>query len=374
MSKLSKTLSVVKGGTTYKIPFYTTQSEANQYGDCGTVKVDGTTAYYPLGVGSSADTGSGCKSGMTCKKSNQTLYFLTKGNGELPSYNLVLSATSNQTITLKYKNRNYKDTGYESEVTVTSTSSAQTFSVRKGTTWTASIVGASGYNPGTLSASSGTVTAATTVSAGAATVAIIVLTDKKYKMSNVYSSTYQTMTTVPDILDSSNVTNMSTMFNGCTSLTTVPQMNTDSVTNMSYMFNGCTSLTTVPQMNTDSVTNMSYMFKGCTSLTTVPQMNTNSVTNTSSMFDGCTSLTTVPQMNTGNVTNMISMFKGCSSLPTTFPWIIDCSSISDGSKMQNMFVGSSVTSVTLANVDSSIRYNVTSKKLKGDNTLTINFV
>ena len=97
---------------------------------------------------------------------------LTKGNGELATYNLVLAGTSNQTITLKYKNRNYTDTGYETEVTKTSTGSNQTFTVRKGTTWTASVAGASGYNPGSLSpGSSGTVNAATTVSAGAASVA-----------------------------------------------------------------------------------------------------------------------------------------------------------------------------------------------------------
>ena len=81
----------------------------------------------------------------------------------IKTYNLILSATTNQTITL-----NYTEPG-SSQVTVTSTSSQRTFTVKHGTTWTATISASSGYNPGTLSASSGTVTSATTISATAAT-------------------------------------------------------------------------------------------------------------------------------------------------------------------------------------------------------------
>lgn len=44
---------------------------------------------------------------------------------------------------------------------------------------------------------------------------------------------------------------------------------TNSVTNMSSMFSNCNSLTAVPQMDTGSVTNMSYMFNGCNSLTAI---------------------------------------------------------------------------------------------------------
>lgn len=181
MSKLTKTLTVKKGSTTQNIPFYTTINEANQYGDYGTAIVNGVTAYYPLGAADNANTGSSHKIDIGCIKNGKNLYFLTKGNGELPLYNLVLSATSNQTITLKYKNRNYKDTGYESEVTKTSTSSAQTFSVRKDTTWTASIAASSGYTAGKLSTSSGTVTSNTTVSAGAATLSGFTVTIKSGK-------------------------------------------------------------------------------------------------------------------------------------------------------------------------------------------------
>ena len=83
---------------------------------------------------------------------------------------------------------------------------------------------------------------------------------------------------------------------------------------MSGMFNGCTSLTTIPQLDTSAVTDMNFMFYGCTSLTTIPQLDTSTVTNMNFMFYGCTSLTTIPQLDTSTVTNIIDMFRSCTSL------------------------------------------------------------
>ena len=108
----------------------------------------------------------------------------------LKTYTLKLNGTSNQVITLKYKNRNSANTGYETEVTKTSTSSAQSFTVRHGTTWTATLAANTGYTKGTLSASSGTVTAATIVSATAATintytVTVNIPTNAVIKVNNV---------------------------------------------------------------------------------------------------------------------------------------------------------------------------------------------
>ena len=189
MSKLSQTMKMVSGSTTYNVPFYTTTGEASAYGTYGTANVGGTTCYYGLGTGADAAHGSGVKTPLKVISGSTTYYMLTKGNGELATYNLVLAGTSNQTITLKYKNRNYSDTGYEAEVTKTSTGSNQTFTVRKGTTWTATVAGATGWNAGALSASSGTVSAATTVSAGAATYKTFTLTK-----SATNASTNQTLT------------------------------------------------------------------------------------------------------------------------------------------------------------------------------------
>ena len=83
---------------------------------------------------------------------------------------------------------------------------------------------------------------------------------------------------------------------------------------MGYMFNSCTLLTAIPQLDTSNVTNMGYMFNSCTSLTTIPQLDTSNVTNMGSMFYKCTSLTTIPQLDTSNVTDMVNMFYNCIDL------------------------------------------------------------
>ena len=68
------------------------------------------------------------------------------------------------------------------------------------------------------------------------------------------------------------------MFNGCSSLTSIPQMDTSSVPDMSSMFSGCKSLTSIPQMDTSSVTDMGYMFLYCFSLTSIPLLDCSSIT------------------------------------------------------------------------------------------------
>ena len=133
-------------------------------------------------------------------------------------------------------------------------------------------------------------------------------------------------------LDTSNVTNMSTMFQGCIALTTIPQLDTSAVTIMSYMFQNCTALTTIPQLDTSAVTIMSYMFQNCTALTTIPQLDTSAVTIMSYMFQNCTALTTIPQLDTSTVTDMDYMFRGCTVL-TTIPLL----NTSNVTSMRNMF-------------------------------------
>lgn len=63
--------------------------------------------------------------------------------------------------------------------------------------------------------------------------------------------------------------------------------NTTGVTNMSNMFAGCSSLTSVALFDTSSVQSMLAMFDRCTALTAVPLFNTYSVTQISYMLDGC---------------------------------------------------------------------------------------
>ena len=150
------------------------------------------------------------------------------------------------------------------------------------------------------------------------------------------------LTTIPE-LDTSQVTDMQFMFSGCQALTTIPELDTSQVTNMQQMFYNCRALTTIPELDTSQVTNMQEMFGACLSLSTIPARDTSQVTNMQSMFQGCSSLTTIPELDTSQVTNMNAMFDGCSSL-ATIP-ALDTSQVTN---MGYMFYGcSSLESVTL---------------------------
>ena len=133
--------------------------------------------------------------------------------------------------------------------------------------------------------------------------------------------------------DTSNVTDMISMFKECTSLISMPKIDTSKVTKMNGMFYNCRSMTTIPQFDTSNVTNMGGMFNSCSSLTTIPLLNTSKVTTMNGMFSWCTSLTTIPQIDTSNVTDVGSMFFWCTSLTYISP--IDTSKVKDMSSMFN---------------------------------------
>ena len=146
--------------------------------------------------------------------------------------------------------------------------------------------------------------------------------------------------------DTRSVTDMSYMFNGCSKLPKLDlsSFDTSRVTNMGDMFAGCSSLTNLDLSNFDtrSVTNMQYMFNYCPMLPNldVSHFDTSRVTNMSNMFKDCQSLSSlnVSHFDTRQVTNMSYMFYYCQSLTD-----IDVSSFSTGTqikkvgRMSNMF-------------------------------------
>ena len=123
-----------------------------------------------------------------------------------------------------------------------------------------------------------------------------------------------------------NVVHMENMFINCSSLASldVTHFNTENVANMGSMFYGCSSLTSldVTNFNTANVLVMNYMFSGCSSLTSldVTNFNTANVLAMSDMFSGCSSLTSldVTNFNTENVVWIMKIFKGCSALTTIY--------------------------------------------------------
>lgn len=151
--------------------------------------------------------------------------------------------------------------------------------------------------------------------------------NKHYTNTSYMFNGCTSLTTVP-LLDLSEVTTTSSMFSGCSSLTTVPLFDLSKATTTSYMFFHCTSLTTVPLFDLSKVSSIQGMFNTCTSLTTVPLFDLSSATDTSSMFYDCRNLTSVPLFDLSSATDTSYMFSGCSSL-TTVP-------LFDLSKVKNM--------------------------------------
>ena len=66
-----------------------------------------------------------------------------------------------------------------------------------------------------------------------------------------------------------------------------------SISDFASMFSGCTSLTSIPALNTAAGTSFANMFYNCYSLTSIPALNTAAGKSFTSMFSGCTSLTSV---------------------------------------------------------------------------------
>ena len=112
-------------------------------------------------------------------------------------------------------------------------------------------------------------------------------------------------------LDTTNLTNMSTMFSNCDALISFKAANwdTSNVLGMSYLFSSCYNLTSidVAGWDTSKVTNMSNMFYKCSGLTSIDlsSWDMSNVTDMDYMFAYCENLREI-RMG-GDVSNVIDM-------------------------------------------------------------------
>ena len=165
-----------------------------------------------------------------------------------------------------------------------------------------------------------------------------------------------------EMLDTSNVTDMSQMFQSCGNHSTEftldlgNNFSTSNVTRMKDMFEGCGRESTKFTLNlgdnfdTSNVYDMSGLFHNCGYNSTVfaldlgEKFDTSNVINMSDMFNGCGAKSTVftldlgEKFDTSNVTNMKSMFRECGYSSTKFTISLgdkfDTSKVTD---MSNMF-------------------------------------
>ena len=123
-------------------------------------------------------------------------------------------------------------------------------------------------------------------------------------------------------LDTSKVTDMSSMFRWCKTLTNISALskwNTSSVTDINHIFHDCESLTNISALKnwtTNRVTNMAGVFYNCLRLTNISPLanwknNTNNVTSMWGLFSNCQNLQDISALSnwkTDSLTDMTSMF------------------------------------------------------------------
>ena len=155
--------------------------------------------------------------------------------------------------------------------------------------------------------------------------------------------------------DTSEVTNMQGMFQGCTLLSglNLNDFDTSKVTNMKYMFYDCSSLMdpNLSSFDTSKVTDMSWMFFKCICMNelNVSSFDTSKVTDMNGMFGGCSPLTSLDlsSFNTSNVVDMSLMFDSCQSLKNLNLINFDTRKVTD---MHQMFYNcSSLNNLDLSN-------------------------
>ncbi len=152
------------------------------------------------------------------------------------------------------------------------------------------------------------------------------------KVTNMISM-FQDCNLLKDInligINTSNVTDFGSMFRGCSGLTELDlsNFNTNSARSIGGMFSNCSSLEelNLSNFNTTQVTNMggawdTGVFSGCTNLKKIilgEKFDTSKATDMHRMFESCTNLKEIKGLenfDTHLVTNMYNMFYGCNSL------------------------------------------------------------
>jgi hypothetical protein len=150
---------------------------------------------------------------------------------------------------------------------------------------------------------------------------------------------------------SNNLEDISYMFNRCSNLTEIKEFsfNSHNLKNMCGLLNGCKKLSKLNDkfndlsFNSQNLEDMSIMFQDCVALKKINVYNkydTKTLKNISGMFSGCTSLETISNMgvtNSSGIIYMVGLFKNCpklSSLPDLKNWTfsknLKAKGISDG--------------------------------------------
>lgn len=131
-----------------------------------------------------------------------------------------------------------------------------------------------------------------------------------------------------------SVTEFSAAWEGCTSLTSFPVIDTHSGRTFGSTWSGCTSLSAFPVLDLGSATYVGGAWSMCPMLRSFPLLDTSSVGNFSGAWTNDTGLTSFPQLNTSSGTDFGYAWSGCSGL-AEFPAL----DLSKGTFFRNAWLG-----------------------------------
>lgn len=123
-----------------------------------------------------------------------------------------------------------------------------------------------------------------------------------------------TIINFPDILDFSQCSDMSYMFNWNPDLTEIKGLDTSGCNNFNVMLCDCPKLADVSFLDLTNAQDVSSMCSGCTSITTFNFKGVTNISNCGTMFSGCSNLLTVTNLDFTNARSIGNMFYGCSKL------------------------------------------------------------
>ena len=110
-------------------------------------------------------------------------------------------------------------------------------------------------------------------------------------------------------------TQLETTFKGCTSLTAVEGLDSSAATSTKQLFSGCAALTSVPEiLDTSNSSNVEDMYRDCKQLYKIPEVNCVKVTSLRNTFANSGVIGKITLSNTGNVSNWERTFAGCRKL------------------------------------------------------------
>jgi surface protein len=159
--------------------------------------------------------------------------------------------------------------------------------------------------------------------------------------NNFYGCSNLTITAT-DVANTTGVTSFNNLFNGCTSITSIPkigQWDVSQVTSMGNLFLGTQFNSDISAWNTSSCTDMNRMFMGSPFNQNIGSWDVSKVTDFSYMFYVNTHFNqNIGSWNTGSATNMYGMFASASD----FNQNLNSWNVSNVTTMGIMFNGCSV--------------------------------